>query len=315
VYISSQYGSYSSVGIFWTLYSDRFFLKFEKKRKKNFSQTSSAPRQQLSSDSWIGVDGVRVLQPMNHVWTSPISKTAFPKKFGILANRANTVQVFSSQDLEKARGTVKQSPPMKPGEILKMKMENSSLKKENARLKEDSVKPQEVVALKKDNESLKQDNDKLIDGIMTQCRTNYRLKEDLRVMVERAQGYKDDGEDALAELNVAELQVRNLEKILENDELISKAREQAMQRQLVLVVEVQNETVAALKRAKANVANAHKAMDAMRIHIVMLEKEREEERIEKETMREKGTHVTNCLEMLIQESERTVRNMSLMMNL
>ncbi len=242
----------------------------------------------LSSDAWIGIDGVRVLQPAKQAWVSPVSKTAFKK--APLANRANTVQIFSTKDLEQARKEIlaakkKQEPALKPGEVLK---------------------------LKKENESLKQENEQLVDGIMTQTRANYRLREDLRVMIERAQGYKDSGEEAMAELKVSERQVENLTKIIENDQLIAKARESAMQRQLVQVLSVQNETVAALMRTKSDLNKAHMVMEAMRLHIVMLEQERENDKIERERMRQKGDQMAQCMEMLVQESERAIANMAAM---
>ena len=242
----------------------------------------------LSSDAWIGIDGVRVLQPAKQAWVSPVSKTAFKK--APLANRANTVQIFSTKDLEQARKEIlaakkKQEPALKPGEVLK---------------------------LKKENESLKQENEQLVDGIMTQTRANYRLREDLRVMIERAQGYKDSGDEAMAELKVSERQVENLTKIIENDQLIAKARESAMQRQLVQVLSVQNETVAALMRTKSDLNKAHMVMEAMRLHIVMLEQERENDKLERERMRQKGDQMSQCMELLVQESERAIANMAAM---
>jgi hypothetical protein len=238
----------------------------------------------LSSDSWIGVDGVRVLKPTSQVWTSPVSKTVFKK--APLANRANTVQIFSTKDMEEARKMMAAKRPVP------------------------APKPGEVLLLKKEISSLKEENDRLMDGIMTQTRANYRLREDLRVMVERAQGYKDSGEEALAELKVSERQVKNLEQMMENDAKIAHAREKAMRSQLLTVLAVQNETVAALKQAKSDLHKANLVNEGLRTHIVKLEQEQENEKQEKEKMREKGEKLASSLEALMQESERAIQNMS-----
>jgi hypothetical protein len=63
--------------------------------------------------------------------------------------------------------------------------------------------------------------------------------------------------------------------------LICQAREKAMQNQLIEVLSVQNETVAALKRAKSDLNRANGVIEAMRLHVLMMEEEREQERIEK----------------------------------
>ena len=125
------------------------------------------------------------------LWTSPVSKTTHRKVSTrpALAARSNTVQIFSTKDLENARNAAafKKAaavvPPPKPCECVELKEQNA----------------------------------KLEDGIMTQCRSNYRLKDDLRVMLERAQEFRNKGQQAMDELTVAEKQVRNLEQMLAND--------------------------------------------------------------------------------------------------
>ena len=251
------------------------FLKktLTKKKRGSVIVTKS-----IDSASWIGKEGVLVLNKSG-LWTSPVSKTTHRKMSTrpALAPRSNTVQIFSTKDLENARNAV-------------------ALKKAAAAVP--PPKPCECV-------ELKQQNAKLEDGIMTQCRSNYRLKDDLRVMLERAQEFRNKGQQAIEELSVAEKQVRNLEQMLVNDRLIAKAKEKALQRQLTDMIKVQNETVLALK-------NANKLVRVLQSHVMDLEAEMEEQKQEKDEARARGKQLTDCLEELMMESEVAIMQVKLL---
>ncbi len=216
-----------------------------------------------------------------------MSKTAHRKGPAPLSRKANTVQIFSSKDLEQARKMVSQ------------KLLFSAENKKAVIQKVPVPAPMPTCECA----SLAEENKRLVDGLMTQTRVSYRLKEDLRVMLERAQGYKDKGEEVYDELEVAEKQVVNLEKTLENEQKLACEREMTMQRQLLEVMRVHNSTVAALNKSEALVA-------ALQQHVISLEAEREAALRREASSKARGVQLTACLEDLVAESEMAMAQMA-----
>jgi len=251
----------------------------------------------LEPNAWIGTEGVRTLNPAAQVWVSPVSKTTYRKAPSLLTNKANTVQIFSSKDMEQARKMVSQKL---------LFQERAAAAAAAAAAKR--APPCECV-------SLKQENDRLVDGLMSQTRAAYRLREDMRVMLERAQGYKDRGDEYKEELLVTEKQVENLEKTLDNEQRLASAKEVALQRQLREVLQTHNQTVAALKRSEAVVAALQKHAQRLETELEAV-RQREATALRREAnAKARGAQLTATLEELVVESERAMEHMAEMSKL
>ena len=222
----------------------------------------------------------------------PMSGRTVPKR--PLFNRANTV---GATEMTAALKKVKPAPAAAAAA---------------AACKDCTASKAKVSALEAECAELKADSDRLIDGIQTQTRANWRLKEDLRVMIERAQGYKDELDATQAELDVTERLAGNLEKSLTTEKSLGEQRSLQAQKQMLYVLSTQNETVAALRRATKLVAALQEHVRELEADNERLSAEAEHERAAKEQSRARGAQLTACLEALVSESQQVVANMAQM---
>jgi hypothetical protein len=249
----------------------------------------------LEPTAWIGSEGVRTLNPCAPVWVSPLSKTSYRKAPSLLTNKANTVQLFSSKDMDQARKMVAQK--------LQIQDRVNAAAAAAAAAVAARALPCECALLRVEN-------GRLVDGLMSQTRASYRLKEDLRVMLERAQGYKDGGDEYREELRVSEKQVANLERTLDIERRMACEKEMTLQRQLMEVMSSHNRTVAELKRSEALVR-------ALQKHALKIGAELDSARqsvasaLRREaSAKARGVQLTATLEELVAESEKAMTHMA-----
>jgi len=133
-------------------------------------------------------------QKGSNVWISPMTKTEHSK-----VSKAVTVAVFNVQELEEARNMNRKGKAAE-APVLDTSADLEQLRKENARLsealeRETREKAAQIQALKMDLAVSEKRGEremlKYKDATQTKFRENHRLKEDLRIMTERATEFRD----------------------------------------------------------------------------------------------------------------------------
>jgi len=197
-----------------------------KQNTQTVQQELKVARRSLDASSWIGQDALRVLQPTAQKWTSPVSGTSISKRqlFGA-ENRSNTVAIFQTKDLVAAQKLAQKNKP--------------AASAANA--------CKECPSLKKMMREMGRENRRLVDGMMTKGRENYRLREDLRAMLERAQEYKDQADGAMEQVESVEREREHLEDELNNEKVLHELRMDAMKRERAELMDAYNRQLADLK--------------------------------------------------------------------
>jgi len=202
---------------------------------------ASAPRVPLKEAAphkdavWIarGLDHL-LAQKGSNEWISPMTKTVHSK-----VSKAATVGTFNVHDLEEARAaTIKENAAdartLSASHRSDTSVDLEQLRKENARLsealeKETREKAAQIDQLKKELAVAERQGEiemlKYKDATHTKFRENYRLKEDLRIMTERATEFRDarDKGDKMIKTMKRAMQMESEQshRLLESQQLVN----------------------------------------------------------------------------------------------
>lgn len=245
-------------------------------------------------------------------WTSPRTKTEYSRRPAL---RAATIASFNVADIENARARVATSKLEVSKSAQMRKLVRSTPK---TVVEEKTPEQKEIESLKAQLQQQKQANEtlqkqfdelnqerdeehaKFTDHLNTKMREAYRLKNDLRVMIERAQGYKDDCEGA-------QQMVQNLRKSLYNAEKLAKEEESRMQAEIGRLASNQSDLMYLYNKSVAEQLKQKRILETVQQRCAALQRENDElqERVEEAVM--KGTHLTIAMSQLIEEGDQCAK--------